>query len=281
MRLDKVATHVLPPRADAVAGIIDFMEWIGKLVGGALGFVVLGPAGSLLGVLLGHQVDAGRLGFPVTSAAGIQRLFFEVTFEVMGHVAKLDGRVSEHEVRIARRIMHGMHLSPAQVRSAIERFTAGKRADYPRSQRVGELGRAFGGRQDLARTFIQIQLQAAIGSGDFTAAKRGLLWQIAQTLGVGRAEFAQLEALVRSQGRGGHSAPTPSLSLEDAYRSLSIDDSASDHDVKKAYRRLMNQHHPDKLVSRGLPESMIEVAEQRTHEIRAAYERIKAHRGFK
>jgi DnaJ like chaperone protein len=43
----------------------------------------------------------------------------------------------------------------------------------------------------------------------------------------------------------------------------------------------MNQHHPDKLVARGLPESMIGVAEQKTHEVRTAYERIKTQRGFK
>ena len=55
----------------------------------------------------------------------------------------------------------------------------------------------------------------------------------------------------------------------------------SDADVKTAYRRLMNRHHPDKLVSKGLPESMIDLAEKRTQQIGAAYERIKDERGFK
>ncbi len=62
---------------------------------------------------------------------------------------------------------------------------------------------------------------------------------------------------------------------------LGVAASASDEDVKKAYRRLMNQHHPDKLVARGLPQSMIGIAEQKTHEVRAAYEKIRAQRGFK
>jgi DnaJ like chaperone protein len=56
---------------------------------------------------------------------------------------------------------------------------------------------------------------------------------------------------------------------------------ASNDEIKKAYRRLMSQHHPDKLVARGLPESMAGVAEQKTFEVRAAYEKLKARRGFK
>ena len=72
-----------------------------------------------------------------------------------------------------------------------------------------------------------------------------------------------------------------SQSIDEAYRVLGVAASASDDDVKKAYRRLMNQHHPDKLVARGLPQSMIGIAEQKTHEVRAAYEKIKAQRGFK
>ena len=53
---------------------------------------------------------------------------------------------------------------------------------------------------------------------------------------------------------------------------------ASDADVKKAYRRLMNQHHPDKLVSKGLPEEMMKLANEKTQQIKEAYERIKKSR---
>ena len=67
----------------------------------------------------------------------------------------------------------------------------------------------------------------------------------------------------------------------DYYEVLGVNKDASDEDIKKAYRRLMNQHHPDKLVARGLPASMIGVAEQKTFEVRAAYDKLKARRGFK
>ena len=86
---------------------------------------------------------------------------------------------------------------------------------------------------------------------------------------------------MRGLASGGAAQPTSAQSLEAAYRVLGVSAQASNDEVKTAYRRLMNQHHPDKLVARGLPKSMIGVAEQKTHEVRTAYERIKTQRGFK
>ena len=253
------------------------MQWIGKGIGGLIGAFVLGPVGSLVGVLVGHQWDQAKNGG--RSVREISRLFFETTFEVMGQVAKVDGRVSEDEVRVARRIMQGMQLTEEQVQAAIERFTRGKRADYPLESRLGALAEQIGGRGDLARAFVQIQLQAAIGAGDVGTEKRQALWRVANALGVSRAELAQIEAIVRGFAGGGAAAQVQSLDA--AYRVLGVTAQASNDEVKTAYRRLMNQHHPDKLVARGLPKSMIGVAEQKTHEVRTAYERIKAQRGFK
>jgi DnaJ like chaperone protein len=254
------------------------MQWLGKGIGGLLGAFVAGPVGSLLGVLVGHQFDqsAGRGG----SVAEISRLFFEVTFEIMGQVAKIDGRVSEDEVRAARGIMRGMRLNDAQVQSAIEHFTRGKSAAYPLDNRLAELQAQLDGRGDLARAFVQIQLQAAVSAGDIGADKRHVLWRVASALGVSRAEVAQIEAIVRGFGHGA-ARPITAQSLDAAYKVLGVTVQASNDEVKTAYRRLMNQHHPDKLVARGLPKSMIGVAEQKTHEVRTAYERIRAQRGFK
>lgn len=258
------------------------MQWFGKAVGGIIGLFAAGPIGSVLGVLLGHQLDEGnaRLRVRRASLQQISRLFFEVTFEVMGQVAKIDGRVSEDEVRVARGIMHGMQLSPEQVREAIDRFTRGKNADYPLRERLADLERQIGDRIELGRAFVQIQLQAAIGAGSIGPEKRQLLWRVASILHVSRAELAQIESLLRAHEQRS-ARRNEAVSLDEAYRVLGVERGASDDDVKKAYRRLMNQHHPDKLVARGLPASMAGIAEQKTHEVRAAYEKVKAQRGFK
>jgi len=259
------------------------MQWFGKGIGGLIGAFVAGPVGSLVGVLLGHQWDenAATQRGGRRSARTISQLFFEVTFEAMGQIAKVDGRVSEDEVRVARRIMQGMQLSAEQMRSAIEHFTRGKGGDYPLSARLDALAGQIRDRTDLARAFVQIQLQAAVGAGAVGPDKRQLLWRVASALGVTRAELAQIEALVRGFEQRGTAQSTTVQSLEDAYRVLGVSAQASNDEVKTAYRRLMNRHHPDKLVARGLPESMAGVAEQKTHEVRTAYERIKTQRGFK
>jgi DnaJ like chaperone protein len=257
------------------------MQWFGKAFGSILGFAAGGPIGSLLGLALGHRFDEGG-GFAFAragSAQQVSQLFFEVTFEVMGQVAKVDGRVSEDEVRVARQIMHGMRLSNEQVKWAIDAFTRGKEPNYPLAERLGRLTQQIGGRGVLARAFMQIQLQAAIGSGAIGNDKRQLLWRVASALNVSRAEVAQIEAFVRGYAAGGK--PDEGVTLEDAYRVLGVASDASNDDVKRAYRRLMNQHHPDKLVARGLPKSMVGVAEQKTLEIRGAYEKIKARRGMR
>ena len=255
------------------------MQWLGKGIGGLIGSL-FGPVGSLVGVLVGHQWDQSKGTARRGSVHEISRLFFETTFEVMGRVAKIDGRVSENEVRVARRIMHGMRLSDEQVQYAIEHFTRGKSANYPLESRLTALAEQLGGRHELARAFVQIQLQAAIGAGSVGADKRQVLWRVASAIGLSRADLAQIEATVRGFASGSVQ-PSSAQSLQAAYRVLGVAPDASNEDVKTAYRRLMSQHHPDKLVARGLPKSMSGVAEQKTHEVRTAYEQIKTQRGFK
>lgn len=255
------------------------MNWLGKLVGGTLGFLAGGPVGSMVGAVLGHQFDQGlgsaTLREGLVGASNAQALFFAATFEVMGHIAKSDGRVSEDEIRTARQIMHSMQLQPAAVRNAIKHFTAGKANVYPLQRRLTELTRVTRGQRDIARAFMNIQLQAAMGAGPFSTQKRQILWTVARTLAITRAEFAQLESELRAvSGESG-------MSLEAAYKTLGIDASVSDDAVKKAYRRLMNKHHPDKLIAQGLPESMLEVAEAKTHEVRTAYDSIREARDIR
>ena len=255
--------------------------------------VAAGPVGALVGVLLGHQFDRGfegskrrrksRPAFEDLSNAAHQQIFFETTFLVLGHVAKADGRVSEEEIRAARGVMHQMHLRPEHVRRAIELFDQGKRPNFGLEAQVRKFGDACRRHPDLIRAFLEIQMELALSKGTIKPRERDLLWRIADMLGVGRVELAQMEAVLRAQRsfRDNRSGLQRQSALEEAYKALGIDAQASDQAVKTAYRRLMNEHHPDKLVARGLPDSMMEVAKERTREIRSAYELIKEHRNMK
>lgn len=273
------------------------MAWIGKVGGGILGLIVGGPVGAVIGSALGHQFDrgagsAGFLGYygpgdrddvGVYSAADRKHLFFQTTFYGLGALAKADGRVSEAEIEAARAVMSELRLQPEAVRDAILCFTAGKGADFPLRDHVLRLRRACRHEPELLRTFFEIQMDFVLGKEAISSGERSLLLGIAQALGVGRLDLANLEAVLRARRsfRQQRPAMSPGQSLAGAYRALGLEAEATDAEVKKAYRRLMNQHHPDKQAARGLPESMLESAKERTHEIRAAYELIRERRGLK
>ena len=116
------------------------------------------------------------------SVHSISQLFFEVAFEIMGRVAKVDGRVSEDEIRVARQIMQGMRLTPELTNAAIDCFTRGKSSSYPLTDRLDALAAQIGDRIELARAFVQLQLQAAVGAGAIDAGKRELLERVAKAL---------------------------------------------------------------------------------------------------
>jgi DnaJ like chaperone protein len=259
------------------------MGWNGKIIGGALGLLALGPLGGLLGALLGHQFDAATAG-PVTpeaAAARINGLFFPATFRIMGHIAKADGRVSEQEIAAARTIMHSLRLGPEQTRRAIEYYTEGKQPGFDAPAAVRELRSALWGQPQLAYFFIEIQLHAAVAGNGLGEVPRQRLRRIATQLGIAPPDYAQLEALARWRSGARPAGPgSGEEQIAEAYRVLEVEPAASDEQVVKAYRRQMSRHHPDKLQANGVPESMLEHAKERTQQIRAAYELIRTHRGM-
>lgn len=265
------------------------MNWYGKIGGGVLGLIVGGPVGAAIGAFIGHQFDRGLLIGQLTgdghfNQAERQRVFFESTFRAMGALAKADGRVSEQEIQAARSVMHQMQLRPEDVRRAIELFTEGKQPGLDIDAQVMKFRQVCGGQPQLVRTFLEVQFEIVLAKGNVTAAERDLLWRVADKLGVGRVELAQLEAVLRAQRhfrRQGPDRGQQGLGLSDAYKALGIEADASDKEIKTAYRRLMNQHHPDKLVAKGLPDAMLEVAKEKTREINAAYDLVKDRRGIK
>lgn len=270
------------------------MSWWGKVVGGAFGFMLGGPLGALLGAVLGHNVDKGIAGIEAdeTLLPGdrerVQTAFFTATFSVMGAVAKVDGHVSPDEIKLAEAVMSEMDLDSAMRKTAINLFNQGKDENFPLDEVLDQFRRECHRRNTLIQMFIEIQIQAAYADGRMDAAEERLLLQICQQIGIPEFVFRSLEKRVRAERHysGAHSRGRQSETgskgptLEDAYAILNVTSSATDAEVKKAYRRLLSQHHPDKLVAKGLPEEMMKIAAQKTYEIRRAYEQIKVSRGL-
>ena len=206
-----------------------------------------------------------------------QAAFFTATFAVMGHIAKADGRVSEHEIQAARSLMQQMRLNDAQKKAAIDLFQKGKEADFPLDEVLQQFRNECHRRTTLLRMFLEIQIQAAMADGRMDPAESQVLHHVGNTLGFDAPQIEQLINFVTSAA-GGHAPGQPVQPIAAAYTVLGIPQSASDAEVKKAYRRLTNQHHPDKLVAKGMPEEMVKLANEKTQEIRRAWERIRDHR---
>src|SRR5882757_3149019 len=118
------------------------MDWKGKFFGALIGLLMTRNIwGAVVGAIIGHIFDQSiRFGYAgggyASAAAGgaagvsISEAFFRTTFELMGHVAKSDGRVSEAEIDAARRLMEELRLGPNEIKAAIASFRTGKSASY-------------------------------------------------------------------------------------------------------------------------------------------------------
>ena len=262
------------------------MHYWGKLIGGIAGLATGKPLLMLLGLIVGHQFDRGfaeRLGefsSRQTSSLPISEDFARILFQVMGHLAKSDGQVTEDEIRAARALMHRLNLGPAQIRRAIAWFTEGKDAKFVLSGALRELRTQHARRPDMRSLFVRLLMEVSLSKNRLQQVERALLWRVCKKLDISRVELAQVEAMLRAQ-RGFRRSPqgdTDAARVGKAYRVLGVDKTATNAEIKKAYRRLMNKHHPDKLASSNPDEKTVDDAERLTREIRGAYELLKTRR---
>ena len=274
------------------------MSITGKVVGAIIGLLLFkSPWGALIGLILGHFYDQSVVTVRRTAGGpGVLEIgerFFAATFEVMGHVAKADGRVSEAEIAAARKVMAELRLNGAQIHAAIAHFTRGKGADFDLQTTMQEFAEACVNRPDLVRVFLEVQVRAALEGVDMKGPAALAIHKVADLLDVSRLELAHMEAVLRlrreqfragarngnDNGSAGQAPPRSGMQLSAAYQILETDPKATDEQVAKAYRRQLSKHHPDKLKANGLPDSMLEHAKQRTQQIIEAYELIKSTRG--
>jgi DnaJ like chaperone protein len=279
------------------------MAWKGKFFGAVIGLLVTRNLwGAVTGAIIGHLFDEG-LGMRYSNSeyatvaaraaaegggySAVAEIFFRTTFEFMGHVAKADGRVTKSEIDAARRLMDELTLGPNEVRAAIACFRFGKSSSYDVEASVTEFAAVCSMRHDLLRAFVELQMRAALAGNGLSLPARTILTRVAERLGVSGMEFAQMEGALRARRYAGgdrRSQARPmsgERTLAPAYAELEIEPSSSDAEVTKAYRRQMSRHHPDKLVANGLPESMAQMAKEKTQRIQEAYEAIRSARGMR
>ncbi|HET6805945.1 MAG TPA: co-chaperone DjlA [Frateuria sp.] len=258
---------------------------------------------AFVGLILGHglpgAIVGAVIGFVIDSLRQSQRYratpevggFIGPLFALLGAVAKSDGRVSEAEIAIAERLMTRMGLSGEQRREAIASFNRGKQPEFDVTPAIDGLRRWVGMRRDHAFPVLDVVIETVLAEGNPPPEKMALLRQLAFALRISDMELMALMAMKgyawnaaagdrrRGAGGGGYVPPRRSTHGPDPYAVLGIARGADERAIKRAYRKLISEHHPDRLGD--LPEDMRKRAEARASEINAAYERIKAEKGFK
>ena len=274
------------------------MIWGGKLLLGAIGYLIGNWVGLAIGVLAGHWIDRKVMMVQAWNPfrpwrpgeqAALTEVQLDTAFAIMGHLAKSDGRVSEAEIAQAEALMARMELDDSQRQKARERFRDGKQQDFPLDDTVRAFAHRIRHRRHLMLVFMEMLLSAALADGVLSPQEEQILLRVATGLGVPQQHFQQLMQMLAAQARfqtgqsgsgSGGVGPGAASQIEDAYAVLGVTPSDSDAEIKRAYRRLMSQHHPDKLAARGVPAEMIRVATEKSARISSAYDVIKKQRGF-
>jgi len=250
----------------------------GKIIGGTIGLGLGGPIGLVVGAVAGHfAVD--RRTSPRTGAAGTHGPHFsreerQVAFAVAvvalsAKLAKADGQVTRDEVEALKRIFHLPKEAEATIGAIFNEVRKDATGFEPYARQLVGI---FGARAGVLEELLAALLLIAHVDGTYHQAERHLIAAVAGIFGFGETEFARIEAtFARKVGE------PPS----DPYMVLGLTKQASDAEIKTAYRRLLQENHPDRLIAQGLPEEFIEVANRKMAEINAAYDRIKKERGIR
>jgi len=273
----------------------------GKLIGMAAGYILGGFPGAVLGLLAGFLFDrsVSMMRQPRFAKANAEELvsvpqeFITAMFSVMGCVAAAakanfkSNANSSNGYAALNKVFDWLGLPHDRYKDAITLYKEGQQSGFNLNQVVMLFFTVSRHEPHLLELFLELQLYAVINEGEITATQKHILLSVCELFEMSRADFDRISSIIRAEHQfqqqakpGTVTLREASANLEDAFAVLNLSPRASDEEIKKAYRRLTNIHHPDKLFSRGLPEEILKLSEEKTREVRMAYERIRAVRNF-
>lgn len=236
-------------------------------IGGILGWVLFGPIGALLGYLAGSAVDGylnGNIQVQRTSYSHVeQRNSFLVSLLVLSAaVIKADGKMLKSELNYARDFVR-QNFGDAAVQEAmqmLERFTR-------QEVNIYQVGPQIAGYMNYSQRLqlFHYLVQLAMADGEFAGSEKSVLEAIGGTIGLQNADITSIIAMFYKE-------------TNSAYTVLEISPSATDDEVRSAYRRMAMKNHPDKVATLG--PDIQEAAAEKFRKIQDAYEAIKAERGM-
>ena len=249
-----------------------------KLIGAFLGFYLYGIVGAFIGFFLGSFIERysayGIGGVNPLSSGQRQTVFLETVFILMGKLAKADGHISKDEVAYVEQFIQKMGMSDEHRQQGIALFKRGAVHNFDFAPTINQFLAVCGHTHNLKQMLLVYLIVMAVSDGRIDAAEEHLMTDIARHLGYDQAAFKHMLEMVLNQSHFAGGQTSSASSLDDAYKALGVSKESTDQEVKRAYRKLISQYHPDKLMGQGVPEDMIKVATEQAKEVQLAYDLI-------
>lgn len=259
----------------------------GKVIGGVTGFAMGGPLGAFLGVIAGHAVDRSRGNATErivrwaqhddsyhTYSQEDRQVAFSIAVIVLGaKLAKVNGVVTRAEVDAFKEIFR---IPPEDVSEVAKIFDEAKKDSTgfePYAQQAAEL---FSHQPHVLEELLGGLILLANANGRVSPQERSFLRSVAQIFGFNERTFNRILASHLGGANGSNGS-----SVADPYTVLGVNRQTSDADIKKTYRQLIRENHPDKLIAQGMPQEFVAVANEKMAAINAAYDFIEKERGLR
>ena len=239
------------------------MSLIGGIVGGMIGFTLLGPIGALVGSVMGSRMTRQAKSRRNSNNLDHQVAFFTALFACLAKIAKADGRVSEEEVsKIESFISNKFNFSEDERNFAINIFQKAKSDSVSFEAYAKQLYQLLGSSPNSLLVFYELLFELAMADGEMHENEERLLRKIPNIFRFDKNVYKELYN--KYVGK-----------IKNAYEILGVNKGMTFDEIKKVYRVKRKEFHPDALISKGLPQELIEKAKEKFIEIQAAFEIIE------
>ncbi len=258
-------------------------------LGRTFGFFTFGPFGAMYGGAVGKTID-NAVGFINSNkdtykktvkkaiSSDVQKIFFTTTFRIMGDVFLKCGFHRMNELKRLHNIMEHMELTIENRLDAVNNYYLGQKKAFNSENQIRKLLAKCEDNKHILKMFIEIQLQAVCDEyNDYNQTGIEAIKQVADLISISEHELNQIQSLVKSYIAHASNSSQKLNSFQEeknAYKILGLERNAPIKEVKRNYKLLISQHHPDKLIGKGMPSDMAHIATEKIKEINEAYNLI-------